>query len=399
MSDFADARQNKKSQIENPAVWVASPQGLARMQKHLATEPMIAVDTESDSLYSYFEKVCLLQFSTRETDYVVDSLAFASSQEDGIVSLGPIFADPKIEKVFHAAEYDILCLKRDYNFTFENLFDTMIAARILGWKSFGLGSILQARFEVTLNKKMQRADWGQRPLTQEQIAYAREDTHYLLRLRDLQMAELEEAGRLEEAREQFARLTSIQPTPRMLDPDAYWNIDGARALDPIALGVLRELFRFRDAQARKDDRPPFKVMSDSALMRIAEARPTSPRVLGQLGGVPEVVTRRHATSIISAVARGVASPQTTVPKPRARNDAFLDNRARDRMGKLKEWRKARAAQRGVETDVIVSNDVLNAIARKNPKTLDALIEVTGLGPWKAREYGEELLAVVLGKKK
>jgi ribonuclease D len=399
MSELADARQNKKTQIENAAVWVASPPVLARMQKHLSAEPMIAVDTESDSLYSYFEKVCLLQFSTREADYVVDPLAFASLLDDGIASLGPIFADPRIEKVFHAAEYDILCLKRDYNFEFENLFDTMIAARILGWKSFGLGSILHERFEVTLNKKMQRADWGQRPLTQEQIAYAREDTHYLLRLRDLQVAELEKAGRLEEAREQFARLACLQPTPRKFDLDAYWNIDGARGLDPLALGVLRELFRFRDAQARKDDRPPFKVMPDSVLMRIAEARPTSPRALGQLSGVPEVVTRRHGTSIISAVARGTASPQTTTPQPRARNEAFLDNHARDRMGKLKEWRKARAAQRGVETDVIVSNDTLYAIARKNPKTLDTLIEVTGLGPWKAREYGEELLAVVLGKKK
>ena len=399
MSDFADARQNKKSQIENPATWVASPSVLARMQKHLSAEPMIAVDTESDSLYSYFEKVCLLQFSTRETDYVVDPLAFASLLDDGIASLGPVFADPKIEKVFHAAEYDILCLKRDYNFLFENLFDTMIAARILGWKTFGLGSILHEHFEVTLNKKMQRADWGQRPLTQEQIAYAREDTHYLLRLRDLQIAELEKVGRLEEAHEQFARLAGLQPTPRKFDLDGYWNIDGARPLDPVALGVLRELFRFRDAQARKDDRPPFKVMSDSVLTRIAEARPTSPRALGQLSGVPEVVTRRHGTSIISAVARGTASPQTTTPQPRARSDAFLDNHARDRMGKLKEWRKARAAQRGVETDVIVSNDTLYAIARKNPKTLDALIEVSSLGPWKAREYGEELLAVLQGKKK
>ena len=398
MSNYVDSSQSKKNQIENPPLWIASAAALEKMSRHLSAEPMIAVDTESDSLYSYFEKVCLLQFSTCDTDYLVDPLAL-SGQDQAMLTLAPLFADPQIEKVFHAAEYDILCLKRDYHFEFVNLFDTMIAARVLGWKNVGLGNILQERFGVTLNKKMQRADWGMRPLSTEHLSYAREDTHFLLRLHDLQMAELEKLGRLEEAREQFARLTRAEPTPRRFDPDAYWNVDGARELDPIALGVLRELFHFRDAQARKEDRPPFKVLSDSTLIRIANTRPSSPRALAQTPGVPEVVARRYGTSIISAVARGMNTPQTATPQPRSRNEGFLDSAARNRLGKLKEWRKERAAKRGVETDVIVSNDVLTTIARKNPRTLEALIETSGLGSWKAREYGEELLAVLLGKKK
>jgi len=386
------------NELAKPLGRVELPAALAALREALAAQTAIAVDTEADSLYSYFEKVCLLQFSTRAADYIVDPLAF-SATADGLASLAPIFADAHIEKVFHAAEYDILCLKRDYQFVFANIFDTMIAARILGWKNVGLGNTLQEHFGVTLNKKMQRADWGYRPLSAEQIAYAREDTHHLLRLRDLQMAELQSQGRLEEAREEFERLTRVEPTPRRFDPDAYWNITGARDLDPTRLGVLRELFYFRDAQARQEDRPPFKIVSDATLARIAQARPASTRVLAHLGGVSDFVMRRYSHALIDAVTRGVAAPQTARPHPHSRNDNFLDNAARNRLGKLKEWRKHRAEARGVENDVIVSNDVLNAVARKNPCTLDALVAATDLGLWKTHEYGEEMIAVLQGKQK
>jgi ribonuclease D len=388
----------KSNSLETPLARVESPQAIETLCASLAAQSTVAVDTEADSLYSYFDKVCLLQFSTRDVDYIVDPLAFAGTL-DGIAALAPIFANTHIEKVFHAAEYDILCLKRDYQFTFINIFDTMIAARILGWKNIGLGNTLQERFGVTLNKKMQRADWGQRPLGAEQIAYAREDTHYLLRLRDLQMEELQNKGRLEEAREEFARLTRVAPTPRRFDPDAYWNINGARDLDPARLGILRELFHWRDAQARKEDRPPFKISSDATLLRIAQAKPASVHALAHLGGISEFVMRRYGRAILGAVTRGAAAPQTARPRPRSRNEYFLDNAAHNRLGRLKEWRKQRAEARGVENDVIVSNDVLNAIARHNPRTLDALVTVTELGPWKTREYGEELLNVLHGKKR
>ena len=393
LSNYNDINKIKTNKIEKPPVWVATPPALAAMLAGLAREPALAVDTESDSLYSYFEKVCLLQFSTRAEDYVVDPLALAD-----LASLGPLFADPAVVKVFHAAEYDILCLKRDDQFRFANIFDTMIAARVLGWKNVGLGNILQERFGVTLNKKMQRADWGHRPLSAEQIAYAREDTHYLLALRDLQMAELERTGRLEEAREEFDRLTRVEPTPRRFDADAYWNMDGARDLDPVQLGILRELFHFRDTQARKEDRPPFKVLSDASLLRIAHARPAWPHDLARISGVSSYVIHRYGQAILNSAERGRATPQAATPHPRNRREAPLDNAARVRLGRLKEWRKQVADARGVAPGVVVSNDVLFAAARKNPHTLEALVDASRLGPWKVKQYGEEMLAVLQGKK-
>lgn len=386
-----------RNEISEPLL-VDNPTAVEKLARMLAAQSLIAVDTEADSLFSYHEKVCLVQISTRGVDYLVDPLAL-EDKASTMSLLAPVFADPGIEKVFHAAEYDIFCLKRDFHFHFANLFDTMIAARILGWKNVGLGNILQEKFDVTLNKKMQRADWGARPLTEEQIAYAREDTCHLLALRDLQIDELEQAGRMEEAREEFARLALVEPTLRKFDPDAYWHIDGARKLNSVGLGILRELFHFRDMQARKEDKPPFKIMSEAALMSIALAHPASPRALAQLRGISDFIVRRYGASILAAVTRGQQSPQITPPHPRARNDSLMDDAARNRFGKLKEWRKARAAKRGVETDVIVSNDVLYAIARKNPRTIESLIEVSGLGPWKTREYGEEILSVLHGKRK
>jgi ribonuclease D len=381
------------SNLASPLVYVESVDALRALCDTLTTQTVVAVDTEEDSLYSYFDKVCLVQFSTRTADYIVDPLALDASLD----LLAPLFADARIEKVFHAAEYDILCLKRDYHFTFANIFDTMVAARILGWTNVGLGNILTERFGVTLNKKMQRADWSQRPLSAAQLAYAREDTHYLLALRDAQRAELEKVGRLEEAREEFERLTRVEPTPRPFDPQAYWNIKGAHTLDSARLGALRELFLWRDAHARREDRPPFKILSDATMLRIAEACPTSIRALAHVEGVSDFILRRYGSHIVAAVARGIAAPQTTRPHPRTRGENFLDPAARMRLDKLKAWRKRRAQARGVETDVIVSNEVLYAAARANPRTLDALVSVTGLGPWKARAYGEEILRVLHGK--
>ncbi len=393
MSDYLEEYRNKLAGPDKRPVWVAAEPGLTAAQRDLEQETAIAVDTESDSLYSYFEKVCLLQFSTRTDDYVVDPLVLP------VAPLGSIFENAQIEKVFHAAEYDLLCLKRDYGFVFHNLFDTMIVARILGWKNIGLGSILQERFGVALNKKMQRADWGHRPLTEEQLAYAREDTHYLLALRDLQMRELEAMGRMEEAREEFERLTRVEPTPRRFDPDAYWNIPGARDLDARGLGILRELFAFRDAQARREDRPPFKVLSDSTLTRISLAKPSSMSELAHLAGTSDYIIQRYGPPVLRAIERGLAAPQAAPPRPRARGEAPLDNASRNRLGRLKEWRKARAAARGVAPDVIVSNDVLFSAARTNPRTLQELIETTNLGPWKAQTYGEDILEVLHGKRK
>ena len=378
--------------MTNSILQINTPAALAQMLAILSAQTTIAVDTEADSLYSYFEKVCLVQISTRDADYIVDPLAV------DLAPLGAIFADARIEKTFHAAEYDILSMKRDYHFEFANLFDTMIAARVLGWKNIGLGTILQERYGVALNKKFQRADWGHRPLSAEQIAYARDDTHHLLALRDLQAGELERIRRLEEAHEEFERLCRVKPTPRRFDPDAFWNIKGARDLDPPRLGILRELYRFRDAQARREDHPPFKVLSDATMLAVANGRPTSPRGLQNFRGITPHLFQRYGAAILDAIGKGIAHPQSQIPRPQMNREPPMDNATRERLARLKEWRKVRAGSRGVATDVILSNDLMYQIARKHPRAIEGLTEI-GLGAAKTKEYGEEILVAVDGRKK
>ena len=184
-----------------PPILVADEDSLGRLVRALASCPVVAVDTESNSLHAYRERVCLIQFSTPAADYIVDPIRLPD-----LSPLAPFFANPDQQKVFHAAEYDLICLRRDYQFEFTNIFDTMSAARTLGWPQVGLAAILDTHFGVKMNKKYQRADWKRRPLTPEQLDYARLDTHYLVALRDRQLQALTESGRWPEAHEEFERL-------------------------------------------------------------------------------------------------------------------------------------------------------------------------------------------------
>jgi len=177
-----------------PPLLVADEDSLGRLVDALAEHPVVAVDTESNSLHAYRERVCLIQFSTPAADYIVDPIRLLD-----LNTLAPFFANPDQQKVFHAAEYDLICLGRDYRFAFTNIFDTMSAARTLGWPQVGLAAILGTQFGVTMSKKHQRADWKRRPLTPEQLDYARFDTHYLVALRDKQLEALTASGQWPEA--------------------------------------------------------------------------------------------------------------------------------------------------------------------------------------------------------
>jgi ribonuclease D len=352
---------------------------------NLRDSPAVAVDTESDSLYVYHEKVCLIQFSIPDVDYLVDPLAVDVSV------LGGLFADQRCQKVFHAAQYDIVCLKRDYGFTFLNLFDTMLAARVLGWKRYGLGTILGDHFGVQLDKRMQRHNWGTRPLSKKAMNYARLDTHFLLRLRDMQIAELRAKGRFEEAQQAFERQTRVEPTSKEFDPDDFWRISGARELLPVEQAVLRRLFVFRDQYARKLDRPPFKVMNDATLVRLARARPADRRSLSQVKGLSHHMRHRAGDKLLHVIAEGLKAPSPSYPRNQHHRP---DDETLTRYEALRAWRKRTAEARSVEPDVILPNSTLMALAKRAPRTAQALAEVKVLDDWQRRTYGDQLLRVL-----
>ncbi len=343
----------------------------------------MAVDTESNSLYAYREQVCLIQFSTPAADFLVDPFSLPD-----LSSLAPIFADPKIEKVFHAAEYDIICLKRDFGFEFANLFDTMLAARILGRCEIGLGSVLKAEFGLVLDKRFQRADWGQRPLPSDLLAYAQLDTHYLIPLRQRLYDALQKEGRWPLAVEDFNRMRSVNG--RVLDgePLSCLNLSGAHDLTPQQAAVLQELCQYRDMVARTQDRPLFKVLGNDTLVAIAAACPSGFDDLKRLPGMSQGQLHRHGKQLLQAVARGMKSPPlypTRSPRP--------DERYLSRLEALRQWRKATAQSWGVESDVILPRDLLHALAEANPTHPEALEEVMADFPWRREHLGEQIMAL------
>jgi ribonuclease D len=377
----------QESVLPDP-IWVENAAQLNEMLQALMAQPIVAVDTESNSLYAYRERVCLIQFSIPQGDYLLDPLA-----PFDLSPLGTLFADPQIEKIFHAAEYDVICLRRDFSFTFTNLFDTMLAGRVLGRAAVGLASMLESEFGIVLDKHYQRANWGQRPLKPAMLAYARLDTHYLLSLRNRLKTELKACGRLTLAMEDFYRISQSEasaPSENGNNHDAgMWKLPGIQDLGPHQLAVLSELWRFRDHQARAIDQPHFKVISNQALFEVAQ---TCPRYIQELGLLPNLSDRliqRYGRGMLDAVRRGLtAGPvhRPTYTRP--------DERLTSRMEALRSWRKLTGQTMGVESDVILPRDILMAIAENNPHCKEELATIMNQTPWRYEHFGEEILRIL-----
>ena len=366
-----------------PPVWVDTPTALFEMISVLADHPRIAVDTESNSLHAYQEQVCLIQFSTLKVDYLLDPLALPDLE-----SLAPFFADSRIEKIFHAAEYDLICLKRDFGFEFANLFDTMQAARILGYKAFGLNSLLAEKFEVKVNKRYQKANWGSRPLRRDMIDYARIDTHYLIELRDLLKAELVAKGLWELAKEDFER-ASLNNGHRSKSPGHLWEkLSGYQDLSPRELAVLNKLCNCRERMAQRLDRPPFKVIEDKYLIALAKAMPQSSEDL-ELAGLTQKQIRLLGKSILTAVESGLKSDPIVRSRPERPNSDFLS-----RLDALKDWRKKVARKVGVQSDVVLPRPYLYDIAEGNPNDTTQLAALMADTPWRLERYGQDILKVI-----
>lgn len=351
----------------------------------LSREPAIALDIEANSLFAYRERVCLIQISVPSGDFILDPLAGFEFPE-----LGTLLRDPAIEKVFHACEYDLLLLRREYGFEVVNLFDTMWAARILGYTHMGLAGFLEEHFGVTMSKKLQKANWGARPLTPEMLEYAQTDTHYLLRLRDIFAERIEAAGRMHEAREIFANACHAKVKDREPDPDAFWRIKGSRDLRPRAQAILKSLAELREAEAKRRDLPPFKVLPNHLLLECAVQAPADIRALAKLPAMSPRLMERYGERMMRAINEGRQAP---LPKPPARREKS-DPEVVLRFEKLTQWRKELAQERGVESDVILPKQTLWEIANANPQCVDDLAGIKSLGPKRLQLYGELILTQI-----
>lgn len=366
-----------------PPTWVATTETLQNMIAALEKEASVAVDTESNSLYAYQEQVCLIQFSTPTEDFLLDPLALPNLE-----GLAPLFANPNIEKIFHAAEYDLICLQRDFGFEFSNLFDTMIAARILSYDGIGLGKLIEKKFNVHVDKKFQKANWGQRPLSQDMLNYARLDTHYLIDLRAILESELKSIQRGKLAQEDFEMATQINGNGKRPQSAIWERVGGRNKLAPRQATVLNEICLAREELAAKMDRPVFKVVSNKLLVRLAEDMPRGRSGLEESGMTAHQI-RRFGKILLAAVKRGQDASLVKPTRFQRPSDAYLL-----RLDKLRNWRKERAKGMGVESDIVLPRTLMEEIAKANPQDKNELAELMQKSPWRLSQYGNEILSKI-----
>ena len=352
----------------------------------------IALDTEGASFHRFVDRIYLLQLSTRERTAIIDPIPIGSPPR-----LGKLLEDPAVEIVFHDADYDLRLLQQDYGWHVRNIFDTRIAAQLLGLKAFGLAALLERYFGVKLDKKHQRADWSMRPLTQGMLDYAAQDTIHLLELRDRLEHELERAGRIEWAREEFGLLEGTRWGDE--DPgDAFLRVKGARDLSRRELAVLRELVQWRDGVARELDRATFRVVGNEQLLEISRRQPRTRDDLAAIKGVSRGMIESRLPDMLGAVTRGLDVPENALPKfpraPRWDRDPNFDSR----VSALKTMRDAAATRLDHDPGVLCSRDRMEAVARKNPSTRAELDEVRELRAWQRGVLGDDFLKALAAHK-
>ena len=372
-----------------PLMLIEDDAGLREVVDLLSREPVIGVDTESDSFHHYKEQVCLIQVSIPGVDIIIDPLKVPD-----LSSLAPTLANPHQVKVLHGADYDVVCLKRDFGFQLRGLFDTLVAARFLDEPRVGLGDLIEAVFGVSLEKKYQRHDWARRPLGPEHLEYARADTHWLLALREVLLHRLGRAQWLEAAQEECALVEQREWTGKNQDPADFLRVKGSGLLSDQGKRVLRALYQYRDSVAQRMNRPVFKVIPDRVLLEAARRLPASREALAPIMRPRSAMARQHGDAILRAVRRGL---QDDTPLPARKKPAHPKRRGGRNVQlvteQLRQWRNQRL-EAGEPGPRLLSNGLIREIARACPRTTAELLEVPEIRRWQVDRYGDEFLALI-----
>ena len=363
----------------------------------LARTPRLALDCEAAGFHRYSDRLCLLQLSTERATWVIDPLAFDPSE-----MLRKPLENPNVTVVMHGADFDLRLLRRDLGIRLRGLFDTQIAAQLLGEETLGLAGLLESRLGVRLSKKYQRADWAERPLLGAMLEYAADDTRHLMQLAERLREELSAAGRTAWAEEECRALeqaaAGVVPATDAEDPVV--RIRGARHLSARQVTALREALAWRDEIARARDRAPFRVIAEEPLVEAVAAWPKSVADLTSIKGFPARLAEEEGAGLVRRLATVATLPDHELePYPRgprrggpARATPDMEALAE----RLKVVRNRKADQLRLPRGTLLANAVLLEVARATPRTPEALAAVEGMRRWKAEILGKEFLDVIRG---
>lgn len=382
--------------------YISSAAALADAVAGFRQAAIVAADTEAASYHKYVDRIYLVQLSTGTHTAIIDPLALTD-----LAPLGALLADPQVEKVFHDADYDLRILDRDYGFRARRLFDTRIAAQLAGEPAIGLASLLQMYCGVKLSKAHQKADWSQRPLPPAMLAYAAADTEHLPALRQALRARLIALGRLPWAEEEFERLESLRwtgsPDGRGASPDAYLHVKGAKALSLRSLAAFRELHRWRESVAAREDKAPFRIIGNAPLLAVSRTLADSPSALTRVPDLPASLARRHGAALVAGVRCALALPESELPRPeRAPREGSggpggggpRDRGLEERVERLKAARNRVAAALGLDPGVLCGRVALEAVARARPNNRAGLAQLSELRRWQIDVLGDALLGAL-----
>jgi len=359
---------------------------LEKLVKDLEKRRYVSIDTESDSLYSYYYKLCLVQIESEGLTAIIDPF-----QTDMSIFL-PILKSPDIEKIFHSAQSDIKVIKLAFKAEVRNIFDIMLAAKYLGIKRCGLDNLVRKYFGVNLNKKFQKANWGKRPLEIELLNYAILDVIYLKKLRDAFIKELKTRHLLDELKEEFDFIADMEPVKAEFNSNGWLKIMKTKNLNFESAKVLKHLYLERERMAKSMNIPPFKVISEEVMATLARNAHEALKNICQYKGITPYVYKKHGEWIKRTIEKGLADKCFTIsykaisPEKKAHFE-----KVKRRQKKLREWRREAAKKRGMLSEVIISGELLDKIAYANPKTLSELECINGFLKSKLTLYGEEIL--------
>jgi ribonuclease D len=371
-------------------VWIRTPAEAEALARQLTGIPAVALDTEADSLHHYPERLCLVQLADPQGRvFFLDTLVLLDLEP-----LRRLFADPATVKVFHSGDNDVVYLKRRFGLAFAGLSDTMLAARFLGVRELGLERLLLKYLDVQPVRSQQKTDWARRPLTSSQEAYAAEDVRHLIVLRDRLLADLRAIGREGWLEEECEALAALPVPDRPPDEDGYRRIRGASRLPPRGLAVLRVLHLQREAWARAEHRPPFKVLSPETLVALAERQPADPAGLAGVPGLSPRLVERYGEGLLAAVARGLAERLPEPPRGLRPARPVVTAASRQRADALRKWRAEASEGSGLDPGVLLPQRLIDALALDPPTDLDGLRGVPGLRRWRVDAFGRAILAAL-----
>lgn len=372
--------------------YITTREALTAAIARLSAHTILGVDTEAAGYHRYHDRISLVQISSVDENVLIDPLEISD-----LSALSSLFADPDIEKIFHDADFDLRILDRDLGLRVVNLFDTQVAAAFVGAPSLGLGAVVEQFLGISLPKAYQRADWAERPLTEGMREYAATDTAHLPALREALLERLRELGREEWAREEFVRRESTRwATPDPAD-EPFLRIKGARDLSPRGLAILREVHAWRERVGKERDQATFRVLSNQSMLEMGLKAPSSPAELAAITGVSSGMVERRGKDLLAAVRRGLAVPESELPRfaPARRWDRDLE--VEDRSERLRQARNRVAAELGLDPGFMISRAVLDEVARRAPTRKEQLLEIPEIRRWQVEALGDALVTAIASK--